>query len=69
MTIESDLLTRVRLKEALVRVNDARCTATDSWTASRLELIALDIEETLAHLVPDRIGPCPRKVAAARQSR
>jgi hypothetical protein len=65
----SDLKVRLRIKEALARVEDARIAAVDSWTCSRLQNIARDLEETLTYLAPDRIGPCPRKVAAARQSR
>jgi hypothetical protein len=48
---------RLRLKEALARVNDARRSAADDWTASRLQLIARDLENTLLHLTPDPLEP------------
>jgi hypothetical protein len=64
----SDLEVRLRIKEALARVEDARFAATDAWTSSRLQHIVRDLEETLTHLAPDRIGPCPNKAALARQS-
>jgi hypothetical protein len=41
---------RLRLKEALGRINDARRAAGDTWTACRLQLIARDLEETLNQL-------------------
>jgi hypothetical protein len=66
---QSNLEVRLRIKEALARVEDARIAAVDSWTCSRLQNIARDLAETLTYLVPDRIGPCPRRVAAVRQSR
>jgi hypothetical protein len=53
MTSTPDLHLRLRLKEALARVNDARRSAPDAWTASRLLLIARDLEHTLLHLAPD----------------
>jgi hypothetical protein len=65
----SDLQVRVRIKEALARIEDARFAAADSWTCARLQNIARELEETLTHLAPDRIGTCPRKAAVARQSR
>jgi hypothetical protein len=61
MTRSDDLRVRLRIKEALARVEDARFAAADSWTSSRLQCIARDLEETLIYLTPDRIGPCPRK--------
>jgi hypothetical protein len=63
------LQVRLRIKEALARVEDARDAAADPWTSSQLQHIARDLEETLSHLAPDRIGPCPEKAALARQSR
>ncbi|MGO9170917.1 MAG: hypothetical protein ACLP7P_02975 [Rhodomicrobium sp.] len=50
MASTPNLQMRLRLKEALGRVNDARRTAGDSWTASRLQLIARDLEDTLNQL-------------------
>jgi len=41
---------RLRLKEALGRINDARRAAAGTWTASRLQLIARDLEDTLNQL-------------------
>jgi hypothetical protein len=61
----SHLQVRLRIKEALARVEDARIVAADSWTCSRLEHIVRDLEETLMHLAPDRLGPCPNKAALA----
>jgi hypothetical protein len=57
MTSTPDLHLRLRLKEALARVNDARRSAGDAWTASRLQLIARDLEDTLHHLAPDPLDP------------
>jgi hypothetical protein len=53
MTATPDLHLRLRLKEALARVNDARRSAADVWTASRLQHIARDLEDTLHQLAPD----------------
>jgi hypothetical protein len=53
MTATPDLNLRLRLKEALARVNDARRSAGDAQTASRLQLIARDLESTLLHLTSD----------------
>jgi hypothetical protein len=64
----SDLQVRLRIKEALARVEDARFATADAWTSSRLQHIARDLEETLTYLAPDRIGPCPRKAAVARRT-
>jgi hypothetical protein len=55
----SDLQVRLRIKEALARVNDARIAAAGTWTASRLQLIARDLEDTLVRLTPDPIALQP----------
>jgi hypothetical protein len=60
MTTTPDLNLRLRLKEALARVNDARRSAADAWIASRLQLIARDLEATLLHLSPDPLD-CDRQ--------
>ncbi len=63
MTSTPDLQVRLRIKEALARVNDARCAAADTWTVARLKLIARDLEDTLTHLAPDPIVLHPGKSA------
>jgi hypothetical protein len=65
MTTTPDLNLRLRLKEALARVNDARRSAADAWTASRLLYIARDLEETLLHLAPDPLDHDRRRGAKA----
>jgi hypothetical protein len=55
----SDLQVRLRIKEALARVNDARAAAAGTRTAARLQLIARDLEDTLVHLTPDPIALLP----------
>jgi hypothetical protein len=66
MTVTPDLHLRLRLKEALARVNDARCSAADAWTASRLRLIARDLEDTLQHLAPDPLDDHRQREANVR---
>jgi hypothetical protein len=56
MTSTPELRVRLRLKEALERVNEARCAAADSWTATRLQIIERDLEDTLMLLTPDQIA-------------
>jgi hypothetical protein len=63
MTATPDLNLRLRLKEALARVNDARRSAADAWTASRLQRIARDLENTLVHLTPDPLDHHGRRGA------
>jgi hypothetical protein len=65
MTTTPDLNLRLRLKEALARVNDARRSAADTWIASRLLFIARDLEETLLHLAPDPLDHYRRRRAKA----
>jgi hypothetical protein len=71
MTTTPELRVRLLLREALERIDDARCTATDAWTATRLQNIEHDLEDTLAQLRPDQIT-CraeAKKDAAPRRRR
>jgi hypothetical protein len=56
MTTTPELRVRLLLREALERIDDARCTATDAWTATRLQIIERDLEDTLTLLAPNHIG-------------
>jgi hypothetical protein len=56
MTTTPELRVRLLLREALERIDDARCTATDAWTATRLQIIERDLEDTLTLLVPTDIA-------------
>jgi hypothetical protein len=56
MTTTPELRVRLLLREALERIDDARCTATDAWTATRLQIIERDLEDTLTLLVPANIA-------------
>ncbi len=69
MTPTPDLNVRIQLKEALARVDDARCSAADTWTLSRLQLIARDLEDTLTQLAPDPTLFHRGKVAVTRRCR
>jgi len=56
MTETPELRLRLLLKEALERIDDARCTATDAWTASRLQIIEHDLSDMLALLTPANVA-------------
>ncbi len=69
MTPTPGLKVRIWLKEALARVDDARCSAADTWTLSRLQLIARELEDTLTHLAPDPISLPRDKAPVSRRGR
>ncbi len=69
MTSESDLHMRLRLKEALVCVNDACRDSTNAWTAARLQAIVRDLEDTLADLAPDPIPVLPAPSSSRRSAK
>jgi hypothetical protein len=56
MTTTPELRVRLLLREALERIDDARCTATDAWTATRLQVIERELEDTLTLLAPKQIA-------------
>ena len=55
MTSIQKFRVRLRLKETLATISDARAAAADAEISSRLRLIASDLEETLSILMPDPI--------------
>ncbi|MGA7329204.1 MAG: hypothetical protein WBX25_33130 [Rhodomicrobium sp.] len=60
MAPAADFHMRVRLKEALDRVKEARRNARDIGIATRLQIIIRDIEMLLADLSPDPVPFQPR---------
>ncbi|MGO9544738.1 MAG: hypothetical protein ACLPPF_08085 [Rhodomicrobium sp.] len=58
MSSSQTLHVRLHLKEALAQINEARSAAADAWTASRLKLIVLDLEDALTSLAPERGELC-----------
>jgi hypothetical protein len=63
MTTTPELRVRLLLREALERIDDARCTVPDALTATRLQMIERDLEETLTLLAPDPLDD-PRQRGA-----
>ncbi len=53
MSSSQYLHVRLHLKEAIAQINEARSAAADAWTASRLKLIILDLEDALTSLAPE----------------
>ncbi len=63
MASTPNLQMRLRLKEALGRINEARRAAAGTWTASRLQLIARDLEDTISQLTSEPIVLHPVKTS------